>query len=72
MNTSVFHASNYIKQFPSPIISVIAKFISFVSGGFVGILISLAFLEESLLEGHVIISFSFFAKEYLHRVHDCH
>ncbi|ESW16910.1 hypothetical protein PHAVU_007G194300 [Phaseolus vulgaris] len=53
MNTSVFHASNYIKQFPSPIISVIAKFISFVSGGFVGILISLAFLEESLLEGHI-------------------
>ncbi|KAK7355910.1 hypothetical protein VNO80_15174 [Phaseolus coccineus] len=53
INTSVFHASNYIKQFPSPIISVIAKFISFVSGGFVGILIILAFLEESLLEGHI-------------------
>lgn len=56
INTSVEHASNYLKQFPSPIISIIAKFISFVSGGFAAILIIIAFLEESLLEGHVIES----------------
>uniref|UniRef100_A0A7N1A131 Autophagy-related protein 9 n=1 Tax=Kalanchoe fedtschenkoi TaxID=63787 RepID=A0A7N1A131_KALFE len=53
INSSLVHASDYIKQFPSPIISVIAKFISFVSGGFAAILIIIAFLEESLLEGHI-------------------
>ncbi|KAL1312091.1 autophagy-related protein 9 [Arachis ipaensis] len=51
--SGVLHASEYIKQFPSPIISIIAKFISFVSGGFAAILIIIAFLEESLLEGHI-------------------
>ncbi|KAM7259508.1 hypothetical protein ACFE04_015249 [Oxalis oulophora] len=53
INSSVVHASNYLKQFPSPIISIIAKFISFLSGGFAAVLISIAFLEESLLEGHI-------------------
>ncbi|XP_041007404.1 autophagy-related protein 9 isoform X2 [Juglans microcarpa x Juglans regia] len=53
INSSVEHASNYLKQFPSPIISIIAKFISFVSGGFAAILIIIAFLEESLLEGQI-------------------
>nr|KYP70724.1 Autophagy-related protein 9 [Cajanus cajan] len=53
INSSVLHASDYVKQFPSPIISIIAKFISFVSGGFAAILIIIAFLEESLLEGHI-------------------
>ncbi|XVF71981.1 hypothetical protein PTKIN_Ptkin12aG0084200 [Pterospermum kingtungense] len=53
INSSVMHASEYLKQFPSPIISIIAKFISFVSGGFAAILIIIAFLEESLLEGHI-------------------
>lgn len=57
INGSVVHASEYLKQFPSPILSVVAKFISFVSGGFAAILIIIAFLEESLLEGHVIHSF---------------
>uniref|UniRef100_A0A7N0UXA4 Autophagy-related protein 9 n=1 Tax=Kalanchoe fedtschenkoi TaxID=63787 RepID=A0A7N0UXA4_KALFE len=53
INSSLVHASDSVKQFPSPIISVIAKFISFVSGGFAAILIIIAFLEESLLEGHI-------------------
>ncbi|CAH9102780.1 unnamed protein product [Cuscuta epithymum] len=53
MNTSIVHASDYLKQFPSPIISLIAKFISFVSGGFAAVLIIIAFLDESLLEGHI-------------------
>ncbi|TQD73431.1 hypothetical protein C1H46_041017 [Malus baccata] len=52
ITSSVVHASDYLKQFPSPIISIVAKFISFVSGGFAAILIIIAFLEESLLEGH--------------------
>ncbi|KAL3592820.1 hypothetical protein D5086_011460 [Populus alba] len=53
ISSSAMHASDYLKQFPSPIISIIAKFISFVSGGFAAILIIIAFLEESLLEGHI-------------------
>ncbi|CAA2967870.1 autophagy-related protein 9-like isoform X2 [Olea europaea var. sylvestris] len=53
MNTSIVHASDYIKQFPSPILTIVAKFISFVSGGFAAVLIIIAFLEESLLEGHI-------------------
>ncbi|KAM2399185.1 hypothetical protein ACFXTH_035782 [Malus domestica] len=53
VTSSVVHASDYLKQFPCPIISIIAKFISFVSGGFAAILIIIAFLEESLLEGHI-------------------
>lgn len=53
INSSIVHASDYLKQFPSPILSIVAKFISFVSGGFAAILIIIAFLEESLLEGHI-------------------
>ncbi|KAK4482330.1 hypothetical protein RD792_009483 [Penstemon davidsonii] len=53
MNSSIIHASDYLKQFPSPILTIVAKFISFVSGGFAAVLIIIAFLEESLLEGHV-------------------
>ncbi|KAJ0966621.1 hypothetical protein J5N97_023538 [Dioscorea zingiberensis] len=53
INNSVLHASNYLKQFPSPLVTIIAKFISFVSGGFAAILIIIAFLDESLLEGHI-------------------
>ncbi|XP_051141905.1 autophagy-related protein 9-like [Andrographis paniculata] len=53
MNSSVEHASGYLKQFPSPILTIVAKFISFVSGGFAAVLIIIAFLEESLLEGHI-------------------
>lgn len=55
INSSIVHASDYLKQFPSPILTIVAKFISFVSGGFAAVLIIIAFLEESLLEGHVII-----------------
>ncbi|KAK2978705.1 hypothetical protein RJ640_026923 [Escallonia rubra] len=53
INSSVVDASDYLKQFPSPVLSIVAKFISFVSGGFAAILIIIAFLEESLLEGHI-------------------
>lgn len=53
LNNSVIPASNYLKQFPSPLITIIAKFVSFVSGGFAAILIIFAILDESLLEGQV-------------------
>ncbi|KAL8142609.1 hypothetical protein V2J09_015641 [Rumex salicifolius] len=54
INSSVVHASDFLKQFPSPIISIVAKFISFISGGFAAVLIIIAFLDESLLEGHIL------------------
>ncbi|XP_068646935.1 autophagy-related protein 9-like [Aristolochia californica] len=53
VNNSVEHAAGYLKQFPSPIVNVVAKFISFVAGGLAAVLIIIAFLEESLLEGHI-------------------
>ncbi|CAA2934036.1 autophagy-related 9 [Olea europaea subsp. europaea] len=53
INSSVVHALDYLKQFPSPILTIVARFISFVSGGFAAVLIIIAFLEESLLEGHI-------------------
>ncbi|KAI3905167.1 hypothetical protein MKX01_017413 [Papaver californicum] len=53
INSSVIYADDYLKQFPSPIISIVAKFVSFVSGGFTAILIIIAILDESLLEGHI-------------------
>ncbi|GAB4841706.1 autophagy protein atg9 [Ancistrocladus abbreviatus] len=53
INSSIVHASDYLKQFPTPIISIIAKFISFISGGFAAVLIIIAFLDESLLEGQI-------------------
>lgn len=42
-----------MKQFPSMILSQVAKFISFVAGGFAATLLIIALLDESLLEAHV-------------------
>ncbi|KQJ89792.1 autophagy-related protein 9 isoform X3 [Brachypodium distachyon] len=53
MNNSTVYSLNYFKQFPTPLVSIVAKFISFVSGGLAGILLILGFLGESILEGHV-------------------
>ncbi|XP_062200971.1 autophagy-related protein 9-like isoform X2 [Phragmites australis] len=53
MNNCTVQSVNYLKQFPTPLISIIAKFISFVSGGLAGILLILGVLGESILEGHV-------------------
>jgi len=53
MNASYKHAVEYLKQFPSPIISMIAKFVSFVAGAFAAVLILIALIDESLVEGHV-------------------
>ncbi|KAF3539990.1 hypothetical protein F2Q69_00023860 [Brassica cretica] len=53
INSSAERAPEYQNQFPSPIISIVAKFVSFVPGGFAAVLIVIAFLEEPLLEGHV-------------------
>ena len=53
MDNCTLRSLNYLKQFPTPLISIVAKFVSFVSGGLAGILLILGFLGESILEGHV-------------------
>ncbi|CAM6017248.1 unnamed protein product [Sphagnum balticum] len=53
LNASYKHAVEYLKQFPSPIISMIAKFVSFVAGAFAAVLILIALIDESLVEGHI-------------------
>nr|CAJ30207.1 autophagy protein 9 [Hordeum vulgare] len=53
MNNSAVHSLNYLKQFPTPLISIMAKFISFVSGGLAAGIRHRGFLGESLLEGHI-------------------
>ena len=58
MNNGVVHSLNYLKQFPTPLVSIMAKFVSFVSGGLAGALIIIGFVGESVLEGHVSPIFS--------------
>nr|CAB3501422.1 unnamed protein product [Digitaria exilis] len=53
MNNSAVHSLNYFKQFPTPLVSIMAKFVSFVSGGLAGALIIIGFVGESILEGHI-------------------
>ncbi|XP_002982911.2 autophagy-related protein 9 [Selaginella moellendorffii] len=53
LNASYKPAVEYVKQFPSPIVSKVAKFVSFVSGGLAAVLIIIAFLDESLLEAQL-------------------
>ncbi|CAN6461544.1 unnamed protein product [Victoria cruziana] len=53
INVSVVHAADYLKQFPSPILSLIAKFVAYVASGFTATFIFIALLDESLLEAHI-------------------
>lgn len=59
MNNGAVHSLNYLKQFPTPLVSIVAKFVSFVSGGLAGALIIIGFVGESILEGHVSPIFFF-------------
>ena len=46
-------ASQFIDQFPTPLRSLVAKFVTFVAGSFAAFLILLAFIDESLLEARI-------------------
>ncbi|XP_073051261.1 autophagy-related protein 9-like [Primulina eburnea] len=46
MNGSLVQASNYLKQVPSPISTIIAMIIPFVSGGFAAVLRVITFLKN--------------------------
>ena len=49
LNKSIKYSYEYIKQFPSPELDVICKFISLISGAFIGLFLILSILDESIL-----------------------
>lgn len=53
LNLSYKYAMEYVKQFPSPIVSMIAKLVSYIVGAFAAVIIFISLIDESLLEGHV-------------------
>eukprot|EP00959_Pyramimonas_sp_CCMP1952_P337465 7067140-Pyramimonas_sp.AAC.1 len=53
LNQSFAPAAKYVSQFPSPIVSMVAKFIAFIVGGFAAAIIGLALVDERLLEAHL-------------------
>ena len=46
-------ASEYVRQFPSPLMAIAMKFVSFVVGSFAALLIVLTFIDDSILEVHL-------------------
>ena len=53
LNSSYRHAVEYVKQFPSPVTSMIAKLVSYIAGSFAAVILFISLVDESLLEGHV-------------------
>lgn len=53
LNSSYKHAVEYVKQFPSPIVSMVAKLVSYIVGAFAAVIILISLIDESLLEGHI-------------------
>ncbi|KAG0627007.1 hypothetical protein M758_2G167400 [Ceratodon purpureus] len=53
LNSSYRHAVEYVKQFPAPITSMIAKLVSYVAGAFAAVILLISLIDESLLEGHI-------------------
>lgn len=49
INKSIKFSYEYIKQFPSPVLEVICKFICLISGAFIGFFLILSILDESIL-----------------------
>lgn len=50
LNASHKAAERYVSQFPSPLLSSIAKFIAFIAGSFAALLLFLALMDDTLLE----------------------
>ena len=49
MNASVKHADHYTRQFPSPLLAIVCRGVSFVVGGVVGVLLVFTFMDEAIL-----------------------
>jgi autophagy-related protein 9 len=47
------HATKYLSQFPSPVVSMIAKFVSYVVGAFAAMCIACALIDDDLLHAEV-------------------
>ena len=53
LNRSYSPACAYVGQFPSPLVSMGAKFVAFVVGALAAAIIALALVDERLLEAHI-------------------
>lgn len=49
LNKSITHATEYIKQFPSPVIDILARFTAIISGCFLSFFLLLSILDENVL-----------------------
>lgn len=53
LNASHKAAEKYISQFPSPMLSHVAKFVAFIAGSFAALLLFVALMDDNLLERHL-------------------
>lgn len=53
LNASHKAAEKYIQQFPSPVLSHMAKFVAFIAGSFAALLLFMALVDDTLLERHL-------------------
>ena len=53
LNASHRAAERYIQQFPSPMLSHVATFVSYMAGSFAALLLFLAMVDDMLLERHL-------------------
>lgn len=49
LNKSLSYSNEYIKQFPSPLLEIIGKFIGLIAGTFIGLFLIFSILDESIL-----------------------
>jgi autophagy-related protein 9 len=49
LNKSLSYSNEYIKQFPSPLLEILGKFIGLVSGAFIGLFLIFSLLDESII-----------------------
>lgn len=53
LNASHKAAERYVAQFPSPLLSSVAKFVAFIAGSFAALLLFLTLMNDDLLERHL-------------------
>ena len=49
LNKSLSYSSEYIKQFPSPLLEILGKFLGLIAGTFIGLFLIFSLLDESIL-----------------------
>ncbi len=53
LNASHKAAEKYIAQFPSPVVTHVARFVAFITGSFAALLLFLALIDEVMLEREI-------------------